>query len=233
LEYQRCPRQPGDTTYRKPMNNRQTRLAATMYFHASVVRQFTQSGPHCVGWTSTWLRKRSLNKDMFGNAKYFSAEPYKKMMVYIAEDHAERNARARQAKFPTDTAAERAYVTLGTHGQKRGLVFVERRGPTPLSLTEATPCSGIIQEFSLLGVNKQLASIGLPTEIAHAVGVDCSRGDCVYFDPQLGEFTFPSAKQLGRWWKYCFVDRANEPGAYSAWDQIFDGPFSLDVYRPA
>ena len=213
------------------MNNRATRLAATMYFNASVVRQFAQARAQCTGWTATWLRKRSLNKDMFGNAKYFSAEPVKKMMVYTSEDHADRKVDARQALFPKNTAAEREYVALGSKGQKRGLHFVEPRGPTPLSLTPKKSCSGLIAELALLDINKQLASIALPTEISHAVAVDCSRGDCVYFDPCLGEFTFPTAKQLGRWWRYCFDDRANNPGAYSAWEQLFDGPFRMDVYR--
>jgi Yersinia/Haemophilus virulence surface antigen len=213
------------------MNNQLTRLAATLHFHATVVRQFSQASGQCVGWTATWLRKRSMNKDMFGNAKYFSSEPIKKMMVFTAEDYAENKATARQAIFPKDAAAERAYIESGSKGQRRGLHFVESRGPTPLSYAPDKPCSGLIDELARLGMNKQLASIGMTTKIAHAVGVDCSGPGCVYFDPCLGEFTFPDARQLGRWWRYCFKDRANKPGSYSAWDQIFDGPFRMDVYR--
>jgi hypothetical protein len=58
-------------------------------------------------------------------------------------------------------------------------------------------------------------SIAFRTHRAHAVALDCSRqGECVYFDPNIGEFTFPTFDMFSNWWRQCFDDRDRDDGAW-------------------
>jgi hypothetical protein len=58
----------------------------------------------------------------------------------------------------------------------------------------------------------------------HPVGADCwSKQPAVrYFDPLLGEITFPAMKDLLDWWAACFAMRDKAPRLSSPFPGAFD-----------
>ena len=96
---------------------------------------------------------------------------------------------------------------------------------------------GIMATFDIVNEHSCMGSIGYsmgngdPTDdIAHAVALDCSGAQCVYFDPLVGEFTFMSFDSFRRWWKACYDNRTDvHPKPGNAWLGI-TGFVRVDLY---
>lgn len=100
-----------------------------------------------------------------------------------------------------------------------------------MSTKKAWDGRGVRQLILELGKQKQLASLGLFVRVPHAIGVDCSQKYSVYFDPNLGELTFPNAEWLAHWWVNCFKEGSKVSTMPSAWRDMADSRFTAQIYK--
>ena len=184
--------------------------------HAKKVSRLKQGGPNCTAYVAMWLRKRSRDKP-FVTSDYFHLTDKDKRLLWFEEESegvlgkGVVKAEPLQGKLKGDRKAELAYITSGSKGTTRALEWVRDEEQAPISRKrwDGMNVHDLILE---LGKWKQLASLGLFVGVPHALGVDCSQKPAAYFDPNLGELTFPNAKWLAYWWAMCFrEDRSEKP----------------------
>lgn len=218
--------------------------------YAKSVHAFTQRGPNCTGYVAMWLRKRSRNKPFF-RADYFHVEPEGKRLSRVDErtpdgklargaEKAEllqmfmkgkKDARPGERDWAKEW--EQNYIVSGSKRTTTALEFVRELSNQQMS-SKLWDGKGMARLIGELGKNKELASLGVFADVPHALGVDCSVTPCAYFDPNLGELTFPNADWLAYWWKNCFsTDRAKNPRTNmpSAWLNMTDAPFRAEIYK--
>jgi len=145
----------------------------------------------------------------------------------------EKNRKAGRDQ-PTTMSMESQYIIGGrsfsglSNGAPSNRVM-QMLPPVPKAFIEgADTFRGI---FRLIFDTKCFGSIGFSAKPAHAVALDCTRVPlCVYFDPNLGELTFPKFELFWDWWERCFNDRADGDGA---WGKInVDGQVEAMRYAP-
>ncbi len=214
-------------------NNNARRLAAVTYGATGIV-EFTQEGSLCTAYVASWLRRRSRDKDFWGEGR-FSREAGGTRR-YGDKGAAVERAKLQMPSFLNSTKEERAYIESGSKHLTATLQHVTGYQGT---VNAQNGESSLIAAFSELESDKMLASLSILMEKSaadslpsHAIGVDCSRNGCAYFDPNLGELTFPSATKLGGWWFECFRDRKNTgTSTYSAFSRMVDGMFRIEIYE--
>jgi hypothetical protein len=224
------------------MNNAESRELAIKKYRAKDVKQFTQKAPVCAAYVAIWLRKRSLGEAMWNQGpQYFDKMALSDVLdAYLEHDDANKplkgitKAIRMTEGFKAGGHLERQYVASGSTGKKSVLKF-ETTTDGSISSPKAKQAGNILwKKFLSLETDKRMASFGIFTTVPHAIGVDCSQAkSCVYFDPNLGELTFPEAGWLGAWWSECFADRQNVKAGLSAWKEICDSVWRADEYsRP-
>ncbi len=58
-------------------------------------------------------------------------------------------------------------------------------------------------------------------KFAHAVAVDCmKKPELIFFDPLIGQFTFPNYANFELWWKTCWQQRHKDEDEENAWSSI-------------
>lgn len=207
------------------MNNKECLELATKVGATNIVK-FEQIGKNCIGYVSTWLRKRAKDKMEAWDKNYLfftkgnKSEPNEKKfnkLIKVAD---------RQKAFAKDSQEEREYITHGgTKDSKEVLKFVKRTDPQSCAVMAT---SGIKSLF----VNAHKASIAVFTaKAAHAIGIDCNKdGTCCYFDPDLGEITFKDCSDFELWWKSCYQSRHEPIGGELSVFGFFTGQYQMDIY---
>lgn len=224
------------------MNNAECRELAIHKFHARDAKQFVQKAPVCAAYVAIWLRKRSRNKSMWNQGPpYFD----KLQLSDVLDAYLEMNddntslkgvtkATKMQEGFKAGGHLEHQYICSGSKGKQPVLRFEGTTSGAISSPKAKQAGNDLWRKFESLETDKRLASIGIFTTVPHAIGIDCSvPKECTYFDPNLGELTFPGARYLGTWWSACFTDRQNVKAGLSAWKDICDSTWRADEYsRP-
>ncbi len=216
------------------MDNNASRTLATAKYGASNVIEFTQDGSLCTAYVAAWLRKRSRGKDFWGDGRF--GRDNEGTRRYGHAGAAVTKAKRDMPGFLKDPKLEVGYIQAGTKQLASGLEHVlGYKGMVNARNGE----SSLVAAFGEVATEKMLASFSVFVQRSdkdslpsHALGLDCSGAGCVYFDPNLGEFTFASIDKLGDWWFDCFRDRHNTGvSTYSAFQRMIDGHFKVELYE--
>jgi hypothetical protein len=222
-----------------PMTNGESREYAVKTCHCKGINALTQTGPNCTAYVAIWLRKRSRNKQFVMN-QYFrlteqdgSVARFDDMDEHGRPGRAAMKAETMQARMKGNAKVEQTYIMTGSKGATQALKLVDSRSAKMIS-NKRWDGVGMYDLIKELGANKQLASIGIHTDVPHALGVDCSQKQAAYFDPNLGELTFSNAEWLAYWWANCFRhDRKENPKTRirSAWSVMTDALYTVEIYQ--
>jgi hypothetical protein len=195
---------------------------------------FQQPAGWCDGLSSWWLRKRLRNKQFFQD-KHFKGHEHpdcKQVLAYQllpsqkGEDVKKiggSKALALQKEFQANLGAFKAAALYITDGLRVGKN--DPRGKPVGQIRETSELLQVEKDFKTeikkIGNDKLLASITIRTinGISHACGLDCSGTPVAYFDPNIGEFTFPNVESFLAWWEFCYQ---NKEGAADGPKEAFD-----------
>jgi hypothetical protein len=179
-------------------------------------RYFVESDdPTKPGWSD---RKRYIATDHFKsnlNKPPETFNPHPKMNQLKTDEGLNKSRILQDILVNDDVMVE--YITRGVRSDKADWE------PKRVGIMAETEPTGFIGDFSkgdnILGIEKTFTKSRLRryitlfvvtqknTTIKHALGLDCTSSDTVYFDPNLGEFQFQHFDKFIDWWGTCFLDR--------------------------
>lgn len=210
------------------MNSEGERNLAKQRYKAIVI-PFCQGDDNiCKGYVSWWVRKRAKGKSIWSE-NYFR-EFGGRFIGMDDNDKGYSKASAFQNLF-FGNDADRDYITKGARkGKDKAAKEILKLFKTVSAMAvskKASDALNLIAHFYLAEVRNDLATISIMTlKGSHAIGLDCSAPTIYYFDPNLGEFNFPSEESLSHWWQACYKDRRNGNGAFAS----MAGMFSMNFY---
>jgi hypothetical protein len=243
------------------VNNKASRALAVQLkaTHLEVFEQVPKD-QSCQGYVATWIRRRSKGRTFFRAAvnpgesspwaiqktnkqnqavwmtvsQFVGGKNVKKHEALAQSFKADEEVHSLQQKVDFGRATKKVeYITGGNDGAhpKRTLERIAGAKPRPV----ADDGSGIEAIFLQIAHDKAIGSIIYTSgNRAHNVGLDARGGvdaECVFFDPAIGEFTFPNFTLFLAWWSRCFSDRKDgHPNAWSGIDA--NGMATADVFRP-
>jgi hypothetical protein len=88
--------------------------------------------------------------------------------------------------------------------------------------------TGILKVFDRTMTEVSISSIGYRMkdkagrEFSHAVALDCTKpaSPFIFFDPLIGQFSFPSRETFRKWWRTCWQVRREPDADDNAWSDI-------------
>lgn len=222
------------------MDDKTARAWASKHFGATVL-PFEQDPATCAALCALWIRKQLKGGSIFGSEKRLWRPPEATPRTFFkVTDPFDDKIDVMKLSIKGDgfsAAFEKNYITQGSRSPayNKGLkpiketrhVAKEVEGTGgPHAITEKG--TGILTVFDRTMTEVSVSSIGYRMkdkngrEFSHAVALDCTKptSPFIFFDPLIGQFSFPSRETFRKWWRACWTAR-REPGADdNAWSDI-------------
>ena len=228
------------------MKDSHARGWARKEYQADVLKY--QQGPsECAATCALWIRRQLKDKSIFFDAKrlWRAPESTRKVKFNVTEDFDEKIGtlkiyiREQYLDLATGLNDEQRYITQGSRGPNLQLGKKALEGPKEdryiAQKTNAyfnSPIGkkgrGVLATFKYTYDGQGIASISYDMEddeqrqFAHAVAIDCRKPQkVIFFDPEVGQFTFTSYDLFTKWWKICWQERSTNE--VNAWTNIRAG----------
>lgn len=203
-------------------------------------RAYVQAEDNCRGTVAWWVRARLRSKSIWGQ-KYFAdmddpADPGVGQRRSVGRElyagkeivHVDRGLEKSRLLAQIDSEDELLdYILEGARWDKLDrspkpaagrLVRTILSGPLG-DLVTGDDAAFIGRSFVETAVNRHVSYFSLTTTEAgmnHAIGLDGTASPTMlYFDPNIGEFTFRNVVDLVKWWRQAYVTRdSSASGAF-------------------
>lgn len=211
------------------MTNEEVRNAANEN-EGYCVSSFNQGAGDCAAFTARWLRHRFANTDFWAKEKnpyFYTGNGFgqdHRTNFYVESDEAIGHFAKLQASFDSDERYNN-YVTKRRNSGKSAPRLFRSDGFKDISVTRdwvpvltgagtdtvrgtaIADCSEIRKSFVEVAANNWAAKYSFSTMTnnqRHAVALDALTSEIRYFDPNLGEFSFPGIEKFADWWCLCY-----------------------------
>jgi hypothetical protein len=209
------------------MDDKVARAWARKHFGAEVL-PYQQDPATCAALCALWIRKRLKGSTIFDAKRLWRPPEAVPRTMFAATDDFGGKIEYLRIGIRDQTAfdsMEENYIKQGSSSPLFRKIKPVKEKRHVAELIDKLPHrpieekgKGILAVFKSTKDAKCLSSIGYDMkdakrEFAHAVALDCSKdGVVAFFDPLIGQFSFPTYENFMTWWRTCWQERGKDVG---------------------